>query len=124
MCSGPEADSGSIWNHRDERVDWVRELTEIVSAGADHAGYDPSNPRFGPEFGQVEYFVTEWSSPMTPDGLLELVASRSYFIVAGEADQRAIRAAIRELLERHPQLAGRDEFELPYLTYASRAHTA
>ncbi len=115
---------GLIWNHRDERIDWVRELTEIVSAGADHAGYDPSNPRFGSEFGQVEYLVTEWSSPMTPAGLLELVASRSYFIVASETEQAAMKSAIVELLERHPQLAGRAHFELPYVTYASRAHTA
>ncbi len=115
---------GLVWNHRDERVDWVRELTEIVSAGADHGGSDPSDPRFGPEFGQIEYFVTEWSSPMTAAGLLELVASRSYFIVASQPEQRAITDAIRDLLERHPQLAGRDRFELPYVTYASRAHTA
>jgi SAM-dependent methyltransferase len=115
---------GLVWNHRDERVDWVRELTEIVSAGVDHAGSDPGNPEFGPEFGQIEYLVTEWRSPMTPAGLLELVASRSYFIVAAEPDQRAITTAIRDLLERHPQLAGRDLFDLPYVTYASRAHTA
>ena len=115
---------GLVWNHRDERVDWVRELTEIASAGIDHAGSDPSNPQFGPEFGQVEYLVTEWRSPMTPAGLLELVASRSYFIVAAEDEKQAMMTAIRDLLDRHPQLAGRDRFELPYVTYASRAHTA
>jgi ubiquinone/menaquinone biosynthesis C-methylase UbiE len=115
---------GLIWNHRDERVDWVRELTDITSQGRDHNDMDPSNPEFGPPFGQIEYLVTEWSAPMTADGLLELIASRSYFIVASAQEQATITAQLRDLLDNHPQLAGRDRFELPYLTYASRAHVA
>jgi ubiquinone/menaquinone biosynthesis C-methylase UbiE len=115
---------GLIWNHRDERVDWVRALTDVTSRGIDHNATDPSNPEFGPQFGQIEYFVAEWSKTMTPAGLLELIASRSYFIVASEDEREQMRTAIQDLLETHPQLAGRDEFELPYLTYASRAHVA
>ena len=115
---------GLVWNHRDDRVDWVRELTEITSRGVDHNDMDPSNPPFGDEFGQIEYFVTEWRAPMTPAGLQELIASRSYFIVASEDERAEMTAAIEDLLEHHPQLAGRDRFELPYLTYASRAHVA
>lgn len=115
---------GLVWNHRDDRVDWVRELTEITSRGVDHNDMDPSNPPFGHEFGQIEYLVTEWQAPMTPAGLHELIASRSYFIVASEHEQSEMTAAIEDLLEHHPQLEGRDRFELPYLTYASRAHLA
>jgi len=115
---------GLVWNHRDDRVDWVRELTEITSRGVDHNDMDPSNPPFGDEFGQIEYFVSEWRAPMTPAGLQELIASRSYFIVASDPERAEMTAAIEHLLEHHPQLAGRDRFELPYLTYASRAHVA
>lgn len=115
---------GLVWNHRDDRVDWVRELTEITSQGVDHNDMDPSNPPFGDEFGQIEYFVTEWHAPMTPAGLQELIASRSYFIVASEHERAEMTVAIEDLLEHHPQLAGRDRFDLPYLTYASRAHVA
>ena len=113
---------GVIWNHRDERVDWVRALTAI--SGADHADHDPSRPEFGPEFGEAEQQVTEWRSPLTPDGLHDLVASRSYFIVASEAEREEIRRGIQDLLDHHPQLAGRDHFDLPYVTYATRAHVA
>ncbi|HEX3802231.1 MAG TPA: methyltransferase domain-containing protein [Solirubrobacteraceae bacterium] len=114
---------GLIWNHRDERVDWVRELGEIASGnGADHNSMDPSNPKFGAPFGQIEYFVTEWHVPMTPDSLVELIASRSYVIIASEEERAAKTAEIRALIESHPQLTGRDHFDLPYLTYASRAH--
>jgi SAM-dependent methyltransferase len=113
---------GLVWNHRDDRVNWVRELTEITSQGVDHNDMDPSNPPFGAEFGQIEYFVTEWRAPMTPAALQELIASRSYFIVASEHERAEMTAAIEDLLNTHPQLVGRDRFELPYLTYASRAH--
>jgi len=115
---------GLVWNHRDDRVDWVRELTEITSQGVDHNDMDPSNPPFGDEFGQIEYFVTEWRAPITPADLQELIASRSYFIVASEPERAERTAAIEDLLNTHPQLAGRGRFELPYLTYASRAHVA
>lgn len=113
---------GLVWNHRDGRVDWVRELGEIASGGADHNGNDPSNPKLGPEFGQIEHFETEWRAPMTPESLIELIASRSYVIVASGDRREAITAGIRDLLDNHPQLAGRDHFELPYVTYCSRAH--
>jgi ubiquinone/menaquinone biosynthesis C-methylase UbiE len=114
---------GLIWNHRDERVDWVRELGDIASnSGSDHNDMDASNPQFGAQFGQIEYFVTEWRMPMTPDSLVELIASRSYVIIASEAERAAKTAEVRGLLDSHPQLAGRAHFELPYVTYASRAH--
>lgn len=115
---------GLIWNERDERVDWVRRLSEIVSAGGSRLTMQVDNPAFGREFGQIEYHVTEWSNPMTPAGLIELVASRSYVIIASEVERSAILGAVQDLLEGHPDLAGRDEFELPYVTYASRAHIA
>jgi len=112
---------GLIWNNRDERVDWVRELSEIV-ASAPSSGVSADNPVIGGPFGQIEYFVTEWSYPMTPTGLIDLIASRSYVIVAPDDQRTAILSAVQDLLDTHPALAGRDEFEMPYVTYASRAH--
>ncbi len=111
---------GLIWNTRDERVDWVRELSEI--RGRDPEPMDRSNPEFGQPFGQIEYLVTEWHTSMTRTGLLELISSRSDYIVASEADQASALAEVEALLDHHPQLAGREVFEMPYVTYASRAH--
>jgi SAM-dependent methyltransferase len=114
---------GLLWNHRDERVDWVNELGAVIEhASGDHNDNDPSNPEFGGEFGQIEYFVAEWRAPMTPAGLLDLVASRSYIIVASDDERAGIMARVQDLLDHHPQLAGREQFEMPYLAYASRAH--
>jgi SAM-dependent methyltransferase len=114
---------GLLWNHRDERVDWVNELTLATMQDSPNGnGIDPSNPEFGAEFGQIEYLATEWRWPMTPAGLLELVASRSYVLVASEDERDEITARVQYLLDHHPQLVGRDHFEMPYVAYASRAH--
>jgi len=115
---------GLVWNHRDERVDWVRQLTEIASQGRDHADAQIERPDFGPAFTQIEYFETEWRAPMTPAALLALIASRSYYIVSSEQERETMQMRIQDLLDHHPQLAGRSEFEMPYVTYASRAHAA
>jgi SAM-dependent methyltransferase len=118
----PGGQLGLIWNDRDDRVDWVRELTRLTASGARSMAVD--NPVIGRPFGQIEYFVTEWSYPMTPEGLIELFASRSYVIIAQDDERARILGGIQQLLDHHPALAGRDEFELPYITYASRARIA
>ncbi len=118
----PGGQLGLIWNDRDDRVDWVRELSRLTASTARSMAVD--NPVIGPPFGQIEYFVTEWSYPMTPEGLIELFASRSYVIIAPDDERARILGGIQQLLDHHPALAGRDEFELPYITYASRARIA
>jgi SAM-dependent methyltransferase len=117
----PGGQLGLIWNDRDDRVDWVRELSALTAV-AYSRGMEVDNPVIGPPFGQIEYFVTEWSYPMTPAGLIDLFASRSYVIVAPQDERQKILGGIQRLLDHHPELAGRDEFEMPYVTYASRAH--
>jgi SAM-dependent methyltransferase len=111
---------GLIWNSRDERVDWVAELTEIIKPPDTHMDF--ANPEFGEPFGQIEYFVTEWSYPMTASGLLDLVASRSYIIVASEEQRHRALLKVRDLIDHHPALSGRETFDMPYVTYCSRAH--
>lgn len=119
----PDGRLGLIWNDRDDRVEWVRELAALTGvAGGGRRGMAVDNPVIGPPFGQIEYFVTEWSYPMTPAGLLDLFASRSDVIIAPRDERERILGGIQRLLDHHPDLVGRDEFELPYVTYASRAH--
>lgn len=113
---------GLVWNSRDDRVDWVAELSEILDLGA--APMDPADPEIGGPFGQAEYFALEWRVPMSQSGLIDLVASRSYVIVAPEPERRRILLRVRDLLDHHPALTGRERFELPYVTYCTRAHVA
>jgi hypothetical protein len=58
---------------------------------------------------------------MTVDGLLDLARSRSYFITMDADSQAAVIASLRRLAATHPDLRGRDVFELPYVTRCYRA---
>ena len=110
---------GLVWNKRDERVPWVAELGRITDFSV--PTMDASAPLVGPPFGELEEFQTEWSVPMSPASLVDLVGSRSAVIIASEAERDARIERIRRLLASDPELRGRDTFELPYVTLCYRA---
>jgi SAM-dependent methyltransferase len=114
---------GPLWNERDEEVPWVARLSEIIEErrGADEA-QDELLSSAGPLFGPVELAEFRHSVTHTPDTLVELLRSRSYFLTAEPAHRAEMIAAIRELCATHPDLAGREEFELPYVTRTYRTH--
>ena len=115
---------GPLWNLRDDEVPWVAELSQhLYRAGGDRRGDSKlaTNPSFGPAFGPVERALFPHSTVHTPDSLLELVHSRSYYIAGDPAFRERFDRAVRDLLDSHPDLAGRAEFELPYVTAAYRS---
>lgn len=115
-----------IWNLRDESVSWVAALTvavgsslgEIEAQGPTAPGY------FGPLFGEPEQRVFHHERPMGRDGLLRLVRSRSNYLTGDDATKARILAAVQEILDSHPDLAGREMFAMPYNTYAFRVRPA
>lgn len=111
---------GLVWNIRDERVDWVRELG-LAMMPSEAERFLENDIVIGAPFGPTESFTVEWSATTSLDGLLELVASRSYFITAEPREQRRLTAAVRDLVATHPDLAGRDTIDLPYRTRCFRA---
>ncbi|MCP2030337.1 SAM-dependent methyltransferase [Okibacterium sp. HSC-33S16] len=111
---------GLVWNTRDESVDWVAELGEIMG-GTAHYDLEDGEPTIGPPFGATERWQTTWTQTLNRDELLDLVRSRSYVLVTSDAEQRATLAAVTELIERHPALRGSENVELPYLTECYRA---
>lgn len=111
---------GLVWNMRDERVDWVAELTRIIHTDS-YTDNGSEAPVVGPPFGPVERFDVEWSMPVTADRLADLVASRSYIITMDPAGRAARLRRVRELVATHPDIAGASEFPLPYVTRCSRA---
>jgi SAM-dependent methyltransferase len=114
---------GLLWNDRDEREEWVAQLGRIL-AGDQDRDISSSAPVVGPPFGPVERLDVEWRSHLTPDTVIDLVASRSYIITMPPGERAARLAAVRHLLDTHPALAGRDEVVLPYVTRCSRAFLA
>lgn len=110
---------GLVWNFRDERADWVATLGRSMRSLAD----DPTvvQLELGAAFGPVEQRTVPWQHRLTPGGLRDLVASRSYVITAPPAERSRVLGEVDELLADHPDLAGRAEFDLPYLTHCYRA---
>lgn len=109
---------GLVWNTLDERPGWVRSLREII--GADH---DPSNQQAAPPapFTDVRRHRVEWTNYLTPQALIDLVASRSYCITSPADVQSRVLGQVRELLATHPALATSPGIALPYVTVSIRA---
>ena len=111
---------GLIWNLRDERVDWMRQLGVAMHADGDQYTDEVGTPQVGAPFGEPEAAQFPWASTLTRDGVLDLVRSRSYFALMTEAEQDATLAAVSTVLATHPQTAGRETFEFPYVTVCFR----
>ncbi|GAB2992468.1 class I SAM-dependent methyltransferase [Actinotalea caeni] len=110
---------GLVWNVRDESVPWVARLTEIIHGSA--AERFIAEGRGMPDgVGDVERLTWSWQRPVDRQGLLDLVASRSYMITAPPEVRADVLAQVSDLLDTHPDLAGRDRWELPYRTEAFR----
>lgn len=113
-----------LWNRRDETVPWVAALSAISdddTAGRGIREPEPKVDTFGAGFGQVERSLFSHFTIHTPDRLFGLVATRSYFLTASPQRRRELERRVRELAATHPDLAGRDSFELPYVTDVYRA---
>ncbi len=114
----PGGTLGLIWNRRDERIEWVRRIGEVMgSQGAEVIDMD--EVEIGAPFGPTERFVTDWERPMDVDLLVEMAASRSYVITATPKRRAEILDGIRVLVESDPHLG--TEFDFPYRTYCFRA---
>ncbi|HZQ30584.1 MAG TPA: class I SAM-dependent methyltransferase [Mycobacterium sp.] len=112
---------GLVWNTRDERLGWVRELGDIVGRED-----DPFNNRVTlPEpFAELERHQVEWTNYLTPQALIDLVASRSYCITSPAEVRTQTLEQVRELLATHPALANSEGLALPYVTVCVRATLA
>lgn len=136
----------TLWNLRDEEVPWSTELSAILrdeDTGADREtaaaimrhgtlgalrspdGADLSgwlaDPTFGSAFGPVTQRFFPNSTRHTAQTLVDLVRSRSYYLTSTPERQAELEGQVRELVTRHPDLAGRAEFDLQYVTVVFRA---
>lgn len=109
-----------VWNIRDQREDWVAQLDRILHARGTPFGDGLGDVAIGAPFGPVERFTVEWRYRVTPEELLDLVASRSYVITLPAADRSALLEEVRALLNTHPAVAGTDEIAVPYVTHCFR----
>ncbi|OBI74275.1 class I SAM-dependent methyltransferase [Mycobacterium asiaticum] len=112
---------GLVWNTRDERLGWVRELGEIIGRDDDPVRNRVTLPE---PFTDVERHQLEWTNYLTPQALIDLVASRTYCITSPTEVRTKTLDKVRELLATHPALANANGLALPYITVCVRATLA
>lgn len=110
---------GLAWNFRDESVPWVATLGSLIHG---LAGDSPQarGGRWRDDLAKVGLF-TPWTcatvphaQAMTPDEVLERVASISFVAAAPADDRDTLLAQVARLLATDPATAGRAIVELPY----------
>lgn len=114
---------GLVWNTRDERLGWVRELDRIIGREDARDTLDAGIALPEP-FTEIEHHQLEWTNYLTPQALIDLVASRSYCITSPAEVRTKTLSQVRELLATHPVLANSAGLALPYITVSVRATVA
>jgi SAM-dependent methyltransferase len=109
---------GLVWNTRDERMGWVKDLGQIIGHEDDPFNHKVTLPK---PFADTERQQVEWTSYLTPQALIDLVASRSYCITSPEQVRTRTLGQVRELLTTHPALANSSGLALPYVTVSIRS---
>ena len=109
---------GLIWNQLDVSIPWVHRYSRIIHAG------DVLRPGFrpvvGPEFLPQASHTSAWSQRMTPEDLMELAKSRSYYLSANEATRAKVLANLTWYLFDHLGYQPGQPLDLPYLTLSWR----
>lgn len=111
---------GLLWNTRDERLGWVRELGRIIGRDGDPL---PNTTTLPAPFTDQQQHQVEWTNYLTPQALIDLVASRTYCITSPTEVRTRALDQVRELLATHPALANTNGLTLPYITVCERFTT-
>lgn len=109
-----------LWNRRDDDVPWVGRLSAIVNrsetgapryrSGAWRRAFDEAPGLFA----QVEEAHFRHEHRLSPEGVVDRVASISFVARRAPEDRDAILAEVRALLASDPDTAGREEVGLGY----------
>jgi SAM-dependent methyltransferase len=108
-----------VWNSRDDRVPWVRDLSAIVGGEDRFTAIEAQGaPPLSRDFAPTEAASWTHGQPLSVDELVGLVGSYSY--VRLRTDRDDVLAEVRALVTDHPDLQGTD-LAMPYVTRAYRA---
>jgi SAM-dependent methyltransferase len=108
---------GLVWNMRDETVDWVARLSELIGSESDDGDEEDAVEESG-LYGPVEEAEWRWEQPLDLARLLDLVLSRSYCATLPPAEREPVLGAVQRLYE---DAGGPDGLAMPYVTYGFRA---
>jgi SAM-dependent methyltransferase len=111
-----------LWNVREDTGEWDRHLTDLV------AGLRGENPWYGARewepafaaaadrFEPAGEAVFRHAQPVTPDEVVDRIASISYVARLPDDRRAAVLDGIRRHLATHPETAGRDRLSFAYRT--------
>lgn len=114
----PGGSLGLFWNLRDESVDWVHELSEVMHPSTAETMIAESGVVVTAPFGEPEHVTFDWTLDFDADGLVDLAASRSYVITETPERRARILDGVRTLAERVADSSGR--VAMPYRTHVYR----
>lgn len=115
----PSGQLALVWNQLDVSVPWVHRLARIMHAGDVHR--PDFVPPLGPEFHAPESGEWTWEQSLSPEQVIELAKSRSYYLRAGAATRARVEHNLSWYLYDHLGHKPGESFGLPYLTHAWRA---
>jgi SAM-dependent methyltransferase len=109
---------GLAWNHRDERIPWVRRLGALI--GTQEQQDDPTSALVGSRyFGFVDTATFRFWQPLNTRSLRDLVASRSNVATMTQAQRDRVLRKVEEFYAEYGR--GHDGMLLPYVTHCYRA---
>lgn len=117
----PGGTLGLIWNQLDVGLPWVHRLARIMHAGDVHK--PDFRPHIGPEFAPAQARHSRWAQAMTPEDIMELAKSRSYYLKASDTTRAKVMGNLQWYLHEHLGHAPGEKLELPYVTQTWRTQT-
>ena len=119
----PDGRLGLVWNVRDESVDWVAAITDIITP------YEGDTPRFHTgrwrEAFTGEYFSVPVMTTFTyqhvgspQEVIMDRFLSVSFIAALPAVEKATVTAQLQALIDTHPALRGRDTVAFPYQTQA------
>lgn len=118
---------GLIWNVRDESVDWVAAITEIITP------YEGDTPRFHTGDWRLPFMGHAFSAPeltcfrhthagSAREVILDRFLSVSFIAALPAGEKAKVTEQLQNLIETHPSLRAREVIEFPYQTQAYLCH--
>jgi ubiquinone/menaquinone biosynthesis C-methylase UbiE len=114
---------GLVWNVRDQAMDWVAAITDIITP------YEGDAPRYhtgewrrsfdGSSFSDLVETSFEYQHVGSPQQvILDRFLSVSFIAALPVERKSKVRQKLCDLIGRHPSLKGRDSIAFPYRTHA------
>jgi SAM-dependent methyltransferase len=111
---------GVIWNARDRSSDWVNEVWSIMdrvekrAPWRDHENWRDSALGARVGFGPIHRATFRQEQPITPQGVVERIASVSHVAVLESAARERVLDEVRGVLANHPDTRGQGDRTIPY----------